>query len=364
MSDLPQKSPSKRIPGLDGLRGCAALIVLLSHLSNKKMHVIPGLDMGGTGKAGVYLFFTLSAFVLTIQILSWSSSRFFHWKSWANYFFGRFFRIFPLFTIVVLFSYFTTTFKFPLSDRGIPFNIPQEQLFKTFTLGDASNELWTIPVEFKFYFMLPFIALFLVVALKRNYLLGSVIMLAIANLGMSIVRPGTGGTVPWSFTNIFFTGIAIALIHHQTTTKNIQLAKNQQIICEYLAWIGAIGFIFTIPAVVDIFSNGTISRRQIQLAHHIFSTIWSLTILGMLNGIGWMRNLLDSKVFVFVGTISYSLYVWHLGIIWVLIKLNLPYGVKTYGCLIFSLIIASLSYHFIEKPVLQWSYKQRKKFFA
>lgn len=86
--------------------------------------------------------------------------------------------------------------------------------------------------------------------------------------------------------------------------------------------------------------------------------------LGMLNGIGWRRNLLDSKIFVFVGTISYSLYVWHLGIIWLLIKLNLPHVVQTYGCLILSMIVASISYYSIEKPVLQWSYQQRKKFFA
>jgi peptidoglycan/LPS O-acetylase OafA/YrhL len=63
---------SKRIPGLDGLRGIAALIVVLSHTSIRKMYLAPGLDFGGIGKSGVYLFFVLSVMLLTSQMLEWS----------------------------------------------------------------------------------------------------------------------------------------------------------------------------------------------------------------------------------------------------------------------------------------------------
>jgi len=53
---------------LDGLRGLAVLVVIASHLSNVGLLPQPGLS--GTGKAGVYLFFVLSAFLLTRILLA------------------------------------------------------------------------------------------------------------------------------------------------------------------------------------------------------------------------------------------------------------------------------------------------------
>jgi Predicted acyltransferases len=50
-----------QLDALDGLRGVAVLIVVLSHLSNARLFLIPGLDLSGTGKSGVFLFFVLSA---------------------------------------------------------------------------------------------------------------------------------------------------------------------------------------------------------------------------------------------------------------------------------------------------------------
>jgi len=55
---------------LDGMRGVAALLVVASHLSHVRMHLMPGLDLAGIGKPGVYLFFVLSAFLLPRQLLS------------------------------------------------------------------------------------------------------------------------------------------------------------------------------------------------------------------------------------------------------------------------------------------------------
>ena len=51
-----------------GVGGClAVLLVLLSHASNVQIFLWPGLDFRGTGRAGVFLFFVLSAYLLTAQ---------------------------------------------------------------------------------------------------------------------------------------------------------------------------------------------------------------------------------------------------------------------------------------------------------
>ena len=51
----------KRSEPLDGLRGVAVLMVLLSHASNGGHDVLPGLDASGIGRSGVFLFFILSS---------------------------------------------------------------------------------------------------------------------------------------------------------------------------------------------------------------------------------------------------------------------------------------------------------------
>lgn len=57
------------LPALDGIRGFAAILVLLSHASLGGMMFLPGLDFGGVGKYGVFVFFVLSAFLLSLQFL-------------------------------------------------------------------------------------------------------------------------------------------------------------------------------------------------------------------------------------------------------------------------------------------------------
>lgn len=66
-----QESAPERSAALDGLRGLAALMVVASHGSAGGQHLLPGLSLEGIGKHGVFLFFVLSAFLLTRQALQW-----------------------------------------------------------------------------------------------------------------------------------------------------------------------------------------------------------------------------------------------------------------------------------------------------
>ena len=59
----------KHYPALDGLRGLAAMAVVFGHASNANMGVIYALPLGGLGRVAVWLFFVLSAFLLTQQAL-------------------------------------------------------------------------------------------------------------------------------------------------------------------------------------------------------------------------------------------------------------------------------------------------------
>jgi len=91
------------LPALDGVRGLAVLIVLMSHTSSFGMY--------GQGSLGVLLFFFLSGFVLSIPFAEnprLIRSR----KSLIKYFSNRALRIVPIFWIACILIYFYT--KSPL----------------------------------------------------------------------------------------------------------------------------------------------------------------------------------------------------------------------------------------------------------
>src|SRR5690606_20068490 len=120
--------------------GLACLTVLLAHL--------PGFfapDYGryftGTGKYGVWLLFVLSAFLLTNQ-LQRNGLRL---APVASYAVGRSLRIMPLFWLAILVYWW-------LGTAGI--DSPAD-VWAAASFRHGYAHLWTIPVEFTFYALLP-----------------------------------------------------------------------------------------------------------------------------------------------------------------------------------------------------------------
>ena len=87
---------------MDGIRGVAVLLVLLDHASDSEMRLMEGADLNRLGKYGVYLFFVLSAFLLTYQFYVRRREEFTDPRTWINYAARRFLRIFPVYTVVIL----------------------------------------------------------------------------------------------------------------------------------------------------------------------------------------------------------------------------------------------------------------------
>jgi peptidoglycan/LPS O-acetylase OafA/YrhL len=75
-----------------------------------------------------------------------------------------------------------------------------------------------------------------------------------------------------------------------------------------------------------------------------------ITRLVVLPG-GWLSRLLENRILVFVGRISYGLYVWHFPILQFMIQRGLPWQKLEYLPPVFA--AALLSYYTIEKPALR-----------
>ncbi|KAL3659049.1 hypothetical protein V7S43_015933 [Phytophthora oleae] len=150
---------------LDGVRGLAALLVVVQH-SHEYMQEL------NLGACAVDAFFVLSSFLLTmlfmkksIKLLAQGASS----RTWAfalaDYFSKRFLRVYPLFALVIFILW-----MLPDESKTQYFRIQQPEnfdLFKvlTFDFDHRYFVLWTLPLEIAYYFFIP---LFVFVVLKLN----------------------------------------------------------------------------------------------------------------------------------------------------------------------------------------------------
>jgi peptidoglycan/LPS O-acetylase OafA/YrhL len=151
-------SADRLLPGIHGLRAVAALMVLLFHLAPLSNLVMPARlgFIGAYFGSGVSLFFVLSAFSLCHSTLV-NIDR----PGWTrDYFIKRFFRIAPLFYVMLIVWYALFYFRNaapPFSDVLLNlmfvFNFVPEKYASIVAAG------WTVGIEMVFYAIFPVILL-------------------------------------------------------------------------------------------------------------------------------------------------------------------------------------------------------------
>ena len=151
-----------RIPALDGLRGIAVLLVVLSHMSISGMRPHPTIHFGGAGKYGVYLFFVISSFLLSVQYFHSPARPTAAPRYWAAYLIRRVCRVYPLYTFGLIAGW-------AVPFLGLALYGPREAtVLRHLLLLDGHKIFWAIPVEMKFYLVLPFLLFLYDAVLKRR----------------------------------------------------------------------------------------------------------------------------------------------------------------------------------------------------
>ncbi|MBZ0164055.1 MAG: acyltransferase family protein [Notoacmeibacter sp.] len=158
---------NRRLHSLDGLRGMAAWLVVISHVSNESG--LWGKLLGnGAGQVGVILFFSLSGFLMgyLYSEMDWNTE-----NVW-NFAIARVARVVPLFFIIVLFCFiFSTYFNSTILSRNIAFYaINKDNLFDNILFVKGTSILWTVPVEIKFYIFFVFYGSWLRLTASRTSL--------------------------------------------------------------------------------------------------------------------------------------------------------------------------------------------------
>lgn len=344
---------SFQIDALDGLRGIAALIVVFSHTSNVGMYYLPFADFRGTGKSGVFLFFLLSSFLLTLPLLA-QGTKIFTRAQMSHYWQRRIFRIYPLYTLYLLFALLSThaMVTFGTGFEGYPFSLNFEAFLAHLALMLGFGVTWSIAVEFKFYVVLPFIVLAMVFA-RKLHVLAPYVLIAVALVASQIVSPESESDLTGidllPYMPIFLIGIFLAQI--QFEVKNgLVLPAWVKTLAKYLGFVGLAGVFLMTPLAMELLGKDvdlTFFHRE-YIAHSI---CWGLVMFSAVNVRGVIQSFFSLNALRFFGALSFSLYLFHPIFIKLLEDLQIDTPVNAWLVLLGSTLTSYLSFRFVEAPV-------------
>lgn len=299
---------------LDGLRGMAALIVFLSHTSNHGQHFLPHFNFTGIGKSGVWLFFVLSAFLLTYPFLERGRGAFS--KAFLlNYALRRFMRIYPLYLCYLLVALFTSLLLPRLlhlhGPFGIPFALTPTGFMQQASFQQGFGVTWSILAEFRYYFVLPLVACLFVILLRYRLLpcLGAMAVLIGASEYLWPQSaafnndPGLGQYLP-----IFLMGSTLALLHYYWRRWSWNDRRGPRLVLEMSGFASLVAVILLMPSVRSWLTGEPIDPGELHTQYAGYGLLWSVLLFSCVNGYGLLRRCFELPALRYLGFISFSFY--------------------------------------------------------
>ena len=357
-------------PGLTGLRGIAAGWVMLFHLwlLAGTPRIAPfGLDVSALfacGYLGVDLFFVLSGFLLGLPFLQWADGK--HgFPHLGRFWKRRCLRVLPAY-YAQLFILIAATW---LIDRASPVDVRQlfAYLSMEFVFFDHIQPLlngvwWSLPIEWNFYLVLPLLGLMFARA-RWWFVVGGVLIAVVAFrlfcYGLLLENRVTGLIAYPLIIQLpgrldeFVLGMLGAWFHLRRTAPSprrdgIVLALGLAGMVALLVVLHGRGDIFVSADAPLILFYATLAGIPLALIVHAAASSLRLA-----------QALFAGRMLAFLGTISYSLYLWHAIVFQIAYHSGLSHwkpvaGMATLAIVLIppTLLIAWISYRLTEHPFL------------
>lgn len=330
-------------PDVDGLRSVAVLSIVFFHFK------IPGLQ---GGYIGVDVFYVISGFLIGSIILSDIKNNTF---SFINFYRRRIARLYPAYVVMMCFTTLVAFWLFlPREFREFGKSIVASIFYASNILFfresgyfDTSASLkpllhtWSLSIEEQFYLLFPGFAYLVFRYIKKDVIFYLVTVVFIFSLLLSIYQIRNDRTAvfylfPFRAWELLL-GVMIA------TGKLPPVIS--PLVANILAWLG-LGFI---AVAVGTYTDKTVFPGFAALLPCLgaFLIIHSGSQHRPL-----VNRLLSRPAPVFVGLISYSLYLWH----WPLVLFAQNYLLRdlvyfeTTALIVVTFILATLSWRYVERP--------------
>ena len=386
-----------RIFGADGLRAIACLMVVWHHTSQKlnpdqSPGWLKGIHfLGMRGEVGVSLFFVLSGCLLSLPF--WSASLAGEkLPRVRNYALNRAARIVPAYWLNLILATFVALWVFQYHINwwrlfsGLIFI--NSYNYKTFFPAELNGPLWSIGLEVSCYLLLPLI-IFLIAKITRRFIptfgLTVLTIILLQYLNPWIIKTFMtdsdlkgwqygliGGAKQWlpywnvmTFFSQFLLGSLAALFIAWRRVKSASASKA----FDFIGVIAILGAILLVskrltPGVPDSFT-------QQPYVSPFYAILMAITLASVANGI-YVWKILDNRLFRWIAKISFGIYLWHDFVItyferkiftdYAYYGIHSPtrwFGISITAVAI-SLIIAAISWRFIESPILKAVHQKTK----
>ncbi|QWG33649.1 acyltransferase [Bacillus mycoides] len=364
---------SKRIKELDSIRGLAALTVVFGHFclmlpslpNSIKFSPLRFLWAGGEA---VIVFYVLSGFVLSMALYHSKTN---YWgyliKRFVRIYIPYYFWIIITFALFILFSpyevaglrdWFYDRWQGSITTLDI---INHFVLLNNFFTENYNPVIWSLAQEMRISIVFPLLfLLFYKLSWKKTILFALSLSLISVFLNMLHIGKAEGFYNGYAdtlhFTSMFMVGML--LFKHQE--KLIYLYRNMKKINKgFLIALGIILYLYSI-LIYGLSRNDTTFLLK----------DWGVVIGVSIFIIMAMSNLkvkafLNKSVFVYLGEISYSIYLCHFPIMMVLFKLlytKIPIFFLLTLCMTMTILFSIVSYHLIEKKCINWAKQRTTKF--
>ncbi|MBK6999535.1 MAG: acyltransferase [Rhodoferax sp.] len=349
----------KYLPYVDGLRALAVLSVLLYHLN-------PAWLAGGF--SGVDVFFVISGFIVSVSVSRLECVPLVRFM--VFFYARRIQRIFPALVVCLLATTLATTVFIPsawLSD-----GIERTGLFAFFGLSNfilaSTNKdyfspaaefnpfthTWSLGVEEQFYLIFPFM-FFLWGFYGRRRQLSVVLfsVLLIASVGYSAWLGGVDRTSAFYMVTSRFWQLGAGVLLFQMMALRGRPMDARE---EHISFLRTVAAWVSLGLVV----YGLVASKPQYYAFpgSLPTVLGTLGLLGFLHGVGKANPLvllLTLRPVLYIGRISYSLYLWHWPV-FVLFRwtIGLDSTPQRIAATAIALVLSALSYQFVETPVRRW----------
>jgi peptidoglycan/LPS O-acetylase OafA/YrhL len=336
-------------PELDGLRAIAIIVVVSIHYTN--------LPYGGL--LGVDIFFTLSGFLITTLLLEeWQAKG--SMSLW-NFYLRRYFRLFPALAALIA-AYALYVVVLGRADLGLRLRGAGFAITYTSNWVMAFNRpypeweighLWSLAVEEQFYLVWPPVLIFLIFLTRRRLGLRGIIWA----LGAAVVT-----VAAWRY-YLYANGADGSRLYFGTDTRFDQLLVGCLAGAFFVSrdgkrqtsrWVTIVEAAAATFVLWSLFQGNDWSGRWAG-GLTVFAIAVAATIYGCVTGsLQWVTRALSARWLVFIGLISYSLYLWHIAVGLVLRRFAPLQGPALVAAeIVLAFAMACASYFFIELRFLR-----------
>ena len=354
-----------RVKELDGLRGIAVLLVLINHFN-------PSALSGGF--IGVDVFFVLSGYVVSRSCLSRREKNL--GTGLTGFYKRRFIRILPALIVCILITTYLSVLFIPkswlsqsiestgfwsiLGVSNIAQTFNNDGYFAPISEYNPFTHTWSLGVEEQFYLLIPI----LIILLKPRFMKWVIGMLSVVSLILAVSWSSTNPNQAFYsiFSRFWELGIGVLLsikaIEYCSSSKlEGFLVKISPIKIKYISMYIGLSLILIAAVFQD---SSVLTPWPGSILPVVGTTLIIISTIYFSDDFQEMdkqeKNLLGNKSLIWIGSISYALYLWHWPVV-VLMKWTIGLENNWYILvgISFSFVLACASTYMLERPLAKLS---------